>query len=72
MNTVTILGGIFVLAIAGYAGYAAIQLFIEGGTTPLFGGIALSVVAIMSLVIGIALIGMGFAGVVQRLRNIGR
>lgn len=69
MNLFTILSGIAVLGISGFVGYIGVQLFMQGGTTPIFGGIAMSVIAIMSLVLGIVLIGMGWMGVVARIRS---
>jgi len=69
MNIFTIFGGITVLGIAGFVGYIAVQLFIQGGVTPTFGGIAMSVVSVMSLVLGIVLIGMGWIGIVARIRS---
>lgn len=69
MNVFAIFGGLTILAVASFVGYVAVLLFIQGGMTPIFGGVALSVVALMSLVIGFVLIGIGFAGIVARIRG---
>ncbi len=69
MNIFTILGGLAVLCISSYVGYIAVTLFIQGGVTPVFGGIAMSVISVMALVLGIVLIGMGFAGIISWLRK---
>lgn len=69
MNIFTIFAGISVLGISGFVGYIAVQLFMQGGVTPTFGGIAMSVVAVMSFVLGIVLIGMGWMGIVAHIRS---
>lgn len=69
MNIFTIFAGITVIGISGFIGFIAVQLFIQGGVTPTFGGIAMSVVSIMTLVLGIVLIGLGWAGIVARIRS---
>lgn len=69
MNILTILGGIVVLGISSFVGFVAVNLFMQGGVTPIFGGIALSVVAVMALALGVVLIGMGFAGIIDRIRK---
>jgi len=69
MNVFAILGGLAVLAISVFVGYLGVTLFIQGGVTPIFGGVALSVVAIMAVAIGIILIGLGWMGIVARIRS---
>lgn len=69
MNVFTIFAGITVIGVSGFIGYVAVQLFIQGGMTPIFGGVAMSVVAVMTLVLGILLIGLGWMGVVAKIRG---
>ena len=69
MNIFTILGGLVVLGISSFVGFVAVTLFMQGGVTPIFGGIALSVVAVMALALSVVLIGMGFAGIIDRIRK---
>lgn len=69
MNIFTILAGLAVLGLSTYMGYIGYNLFVMGGVTPIFGGIAMSVLAIMTLALGIVLIGMGFIGLINRLKK---
>ena len=69
MNILTILGGLVVLGISSFVGFVAVNLFMQGGVTPIFGGIALSIVAVMALALGVVLIGLGFAGIIDRIRK---
>jgi len=69
MNFLTIISGVAVLGISGFVGLVAALLFMEGGVTPIFGGIAMSVVAVMTLALGVILIGIGWSGFVAHIRN---
>jgi len=69
MNLLTILGGLAVIGLSVFIGFVAVTLFIQGGTTAIFGGIALSIVALMMLVLGVVLIGLGCAAIVARIRS---
>lgn len=69
MHFLTIIGGLAIIGLSAFIGFISVMLFIEGGVTPIFGGIALAIVALMMLVLGIVLIGMGCAGIVARIRS---
>lgn len=69
MNIFTIFAGIAVLAISAFTGYVSVQLFIQGGMTAIFGGVAMGVLTIMTFVLGIVFIGLGWAGIVARIRS---
>jgi len=69
MNIFTIFAGLAVLGISVFMGFVGVKLFLIGGVTAIFGGIAMSVITIMTLALGIVLIGMGWAGVVAHIRK---
>ncbi|OJU87745.1 hypothetical protein BGO17_02020 [Candidatus Saccharibacteria bacterium 49-20] len=69
MNLLTIIGGLAVIGLSVFTGFIAITLFIQGGLLSIFGGVALSIVTLMMLVLGIVLIGIGCAGIVARIRS---
>jgi len=69
MNIFTILSGIAIIGISAFMGYIGVKLFALGGVTALFGGVAMWVIAIMALVLGIILIGMGWIGFLARIRS---
>lgn len=69
MNLLTIIGGLAVIGFSVFTGFVAVTLFIQGGLMPIFGGVALSIVALMMLVLGVVLIGLGCAGIVSRIRS---
>lgn len=69
MNIFTIFAGLAILAIATFTGFVSVGLFMQGGITPIFGGVAMAIIGLMSLVLGIVLIGIGCAGIVERIRK---
>ena len=69
MNVFTIIAGLAVLGISVFMGFIGAKLFIIGGTTAFFGGIAMAVLTIMVLGLGVVLIGLGWAGVVAQIRK---